>query len=428
MAVGFYLKSPSAQKSAILAIVRYCGVMYKRSTGISVEAKLWNRKTHSCRLVGEHSQAAQKINTRLAKLYDACAAVCMDMSANFELLEPQEYWQRVDSKLARKDVVLPSFTEYLEGFMERKRSKLKINTVKGYCTLLHKLRQYERHTRKPVTFDRINQKFYDSFRDFLLGQGYNLNSFGAMITRLKTVYREARDVDKMHKLYETDKKGFATFQESPQNIYLTQEELKAIADAEISPASIRACLPDFRNAGDEELNRHAEELDIVRKKFLIGAYTALRVSDYNQLSALNIDDRFIRVKTRKTGAAVVIPIHPEVRAILSSGFDVSTPVSDAKINMLIKDVARIAGITDVVEGTKRMNLHSVHGYFPKYEMVTSHTARRSAATNMYKAGIPAISIMKITGHTTERSFLKYIKISQEENAELLAENAFFRGE
>ena len=66
------------------------------------------------------------------------------------------------------------------------------------------------------------------------------------------------------------------------------------------------------------------------------------------------------------------------------------------------------------------------GFYPKYELVTSHTARRSAATNMYKAGIPTISIMRITGHTTEASFLRYIRISQEENAELMAKSAFFR--
>ena len=53
----------------------------------------------------------------------------------------------------------------------------------------------------------------------------------------------------------------------------------------------------------------------------------------------------------------------------------------------------------------------------KWEAVSSHTARRSAATNMFKAGIPSISIMKITGHKTETQFMKYIKVSKEENAD-----------
>ena len=55
----------------------------------------------------------------------------------------------------------------------------------------------------------------------------------------------------------------------------------------------------------------------------------------------------------------------------------------------------------------------------KFEMISSHTARRSFATNLYNDGYPAISIMHITGHKTESSFLKYIKTSPEEHAKKL---------
>ncbi len=58
----------------------------------------------------------------------------------------------------------------------------------------------------------------------------------------------------------------------------------------------------------------------------------------------------------------------------------------------------------------------------KWKLVSSHTARRSFATNLYKSNFPAISIMKITGHKTEKAFLKYIKVTPEEHAKLLAEH------
>lgn len=53
------------------------------------------------------------------------------------------------------------------------------------------------------------------------------------------------------------------------------------------------------------------------------------------------------------------------------------------------------------------------------------TARRSFATNAYLQNVPTISIMKITGHRTEKSFLKYIKIIQEDNANKLVNHPFF---
>ena len=63
--------------------------------------------------------------------------------------------------------------------------------------------------------------------------------------------------------------------------------------------------------------------------------------------------------------------------------------------------------------------------FKKYELITVHTARRSFASNAYLLQVPTISIMKITGHRTEKSFLKYIKISQKDNANKLINHPFF---
>ena len=53
-------------------------------------------------------------------------------------------------------------------------------------------------------------------------------------------------------------------------------------------------------------------------------------------------------------------------------------------------------------------------------MIGMHTARRAFATNMYKRGVPSIAIMQITGHTTESNFLKYIKVTAEQNAMMIA--------
>ena len=53
-----------------------------------------------------------------------------------------------------------------------------------------------------------------------------------------------------------------------------------------------------------------------------------------------------------------------------------------------------------------------------------HTGRRSFATNMYKRRFPTIAIMRLTGHTTESNFLKYIKVTAEENALMMAEEFF----
>jgi integrase len=57
--------------------------------------------------------------------------------------------------------------------------------------------------------------------------------------------------------------------------------------------------------------------------------------------------------------------------------------------------------------------------FKKWELVTTHTARRSFATNMYLMKVPTLSIMAVTGHKTEKAFMKYIKLANDEHAILM---------
>ncbi|MDR3188433.1 MAG: tyrosine-type recombinase/integrase [Prevotellaceae bacterium] len=167
----------------------------------------------------------------------------------------------------------------------------------------------------------------------------------------------------------------------------------------------------------------------VRDMFLVGCFSALRLSDYSQLTAANIIHNNIEVKTRKTGAKVVIPIHPVVRGVLQRNKGDFPKIPSAQsFNDTVKRVCRQAGITDEVLYERTVGVKIVRKRVKKHTLVTSHTARRTAATNMYLAGISVYQIMLITGHTTEQAFFRYIRIGREENAKKLAEHNFFSGE
>jgi hypothetical protein len=101
-------------------------------------------------------------------------------------------------------------------------------------------------------------------------------------------------------------------------------------------------------------------------------------------------------------------------------------ISNQKTNKYIKEIVKRAGITEPITITKTIGGEPVSITKPKHDLIKTHTAMRSAATNMFLAGIPAISIMKITGHKTEASFMKYIKITREENARNLQDHSYFQ--
>lgn len=403
---------------------------YRRSTDLTIETKLWNPKTQLPREVRGFT-ATHAISARLKAMRDVAENLELESKAAPTLPTADEFWnrffQRLDGVAPRTEI---TFTEYLGQYAERRKKTHALNTAKQYVTAYNYLRAYEDKYRTKIHFTDVTLRFYEQFRKFLLDSGKNLNTLGTVIKSFKVAYRDAREVDNLHDLHETDKRGFSSANYAAKTIYLSLDELQRIAEVEITPDKLLATFPELRTNDKSMLSnaaRKAESLHIIRNKFLLGAYTALRVSDFNRLRDVHIDGDYFRITTQKTGAHVVIPIHPVIRRIIDSGFDISTPITDQKINKHIKEVARLAGITQVVEGTKIIGHRAVVGYYPKCDLITTHTARRSAATNMYKAGIPSISIMRITGHTTEKSFMKYIKITAEENAEMMARNAFFMG-
>lgn len=430
MAVSFYIRKTSEQKASINIVVTIKNNRYRRSTDMKIEPARWNAKTQSVRdLKGYESSRA--INIRLRNMRDTAERLAEEISSTPIAPTNKEFWKRF---YLRIDGVVPAaektFTEYFAEYTQRRKASSVRNTAKQYTTTYNKLCEYEQRYHTKIRFVDVNLRFYEQFKKFIVGEGYSLNYLGTLIKSIKVAYRDARDVDGLHDLHETEKRGFSSASYTAKSVYLSLEELQRLAEVEITPATILETFPDLRNDNNfmwANLQRKAESLNIIRNKFLLGAYTALRVSDFNHLRNVHVDGNFFRITTQKTGAAVVIPIHPIIRKMLDSGFDISTPITDQKINKHIKEVARIAGLTQVVEGTKIIDHKAVVGYYPKCDIITTHTARRSAATNMYKAGIPSISIMKITGHTTEKAFMKYIKISAEENAELMAKNKFFMG-
>ena len=234
--------------------------------------------------------------------------------------------------------------------------------------------------------------------------------FDFAVKELKIIMRAARE-EGLHDNGAIESRKFRVLTADVENIYLTESEIRAIAALDLSK------------------NRHR---DVARDIFLVGCYTAQRFSDYSTINEGNIrtlenGQQVIDLKQQKTGNHVVIPVRPELQAILEK-YDNRLPRTyEQKVNHLIKEIAREAGITEKVEVSYIENGEKKSRLVEKCDLVKTHTARRSGATNMYLAGIPTIAIMKVTGHKTEREFMKYIKITEEQTALELMSHPYFSG-
>ena len=169
--------------------------------------------------------------------------------------------------------------------------------------------------------------------------------------------------------------------------------------------------------------------EIVRDYFVIACLTGLRFSDFSRLEKSHFRDSntVIRIKTKKTGKIVHIPVDKYVLEIFEK-YDWILPKCPCvqSFNKRIQSVCRKIGLNEEVisERTKGMDVITIRK--SKWELIGSHTGRRSFATNMYKAGFMVAEIMGITGHTAEKTFFKYILFSNESVVRSMINHPYFR--
>ena len=248
-----------------------------------------------------------------------------------------------------------------------------------------------------VSFDEITYNLYLKFLEWLEQQGYKVNMQGSFIRSLKAVMNEAYKRGLHTNLAYTQ---FVKPVEKVTTVFLTMDEVDRIYKAELSGV-----------------------LEIARDLFLLGCYTGLRFSDYSRLTKEEGNKEIITKIQQKTKEEVTIPVHPRVREILNK-WNGAPELSVQKMNQHIKTICASVGIDDTIEVKDGKKIV----YKKKYEMVSSHTARRTAATNLLLSGATIYEVMRFLGHTNVTQTQIYLRVSSAENAKILAKNKFFSGE
>jgi hypothetical protein len=184
--------------------------------------------------------------------------------------------------------------------------------------------------------------------------------------------------------------------EDGQQIYLTEADLEKLEKVELS--------------GNEEK---------LRDLFLLQCHIGQRYGDMLRLDNAIIEDKTITLVQEKTAKKVVIPLNDDARRILRK-YDNKMPHIGAEYaNELLKSIGKKAGINDEQLITKQEKGKTVTVKVPKYELMKTHTARRTFVTASIKRGIQPSIIMKITGHTASKTMERYNKMTASDAAEAM---------
>lgn len=314
-------------------------------------------------------------------------------------------------------------TSYIFQFIETSKNrtnkrtgqKLKLRTIQDFEDTSNKLKLYEQKIGKRIKIIDVDLKFHKDFIEFLrnellLGE----NTIGAKIDNLKSFLRDAElNKIKVDPIFKS--KNFYSPSSETQDIYFDEDEITKLKNH------------------DFEFDSY---LDNARDWLLIGLWTGLRISDLLSITKKDIKDGYLDNTNFKTNIPVTIPLHPHVKEIINkrSG-ELPRKITDQNFNDYIKEISEIVGFNEVVLGSKMCVMldsnnkplldkegnkiyRKKQGMYSKYELVTSHICRRSFATNLY-GKLDTLTIMKITGHKTEKQFLSYIKITPKHHAEKL---------
>ena len=335
-----------------------------------------------------------------------------------------KFFNKAEEEVHEHYEILPFYEWFIKtysiGPLPSTGKPLAASTKKTYNNAYQIIKRFSSEEYK-LTYDKINKKFYYDFLDWMYSQDYSTSYVGTQIKILKTMLEAAFDLG-YNKNKDYMKKFFKKPTAESDNIYLNQQELKAIHKKSFINHRTIILNNGIKLTGDK--------LERAKDIFLISSFTGLRVGDAKKLRKQNIfslkGKKYFQVHSQKTSKPLSIPIHPIVQEILDKrNGELPAKMPDQHINYALKKIGKIAGINEEVEKTTTKGGQPKLEKFKKYELICTHTGRRSFCTNAYRAGVVAQDIMTISGHSTERSFMLYLKLGESQKAQKIGEHPFF---
>ena len=381
-----------------------------KSTNLLINPKYWNNKKGAVKHIAENKEKINlqndlnSLGNHILNNFNKSYSKGAEINSQWLKKAMDAYFERSD------DGNLNLLLDYAEYYKESLPNKVMFSgkvgvsngTLKKYGTIINKIKDFESFNKKRYKLVDVDLNFHRDFINyFRKQQRLSFNTIGKNLKFIKTIVNDAKNSGYKVSI-DIEKREFRPTKEETYFSTLSETEIQRIFDYDFGKSPY---------------------LDNARNWLVIGVWTGARVSDLLKFSIENIKNDLIEYTSQKTDQKILLPLHPQVKAILENlNGQFPKRISDQKFNMYIKIVCKEVGLTETIQGAKKMKIDNFYrkkfGEYPKFELVTSHICRRSFATNHY-GKLPTPVIMAITGHKTEKMFLSYIGKTAMDSAEVL---------
>jgi integrase len=408
--INFNLRDSAADSTTpVNVVIRWNGLRLVYPSGERIAPDSWSANTQRAK---KGTSGSGDFNLHLTNVQQGIEKAYRSAREKY-LREPSiaELRAAIDAELTA-DAAAPelSLLEFVQQFIRDADSRINpVNgkslahtTKKKYHSTYAHLKEFLKNHRKPVQCADIDLQFYDRLVSYLtITKKLAKNSVGKYIQTLKTFLRAADESGMVvNSAYKS--RRFKVPKEETTAVYLSELDELFSLDLSNKPSLERA-----------------------RDLLVFHARTGLRHSDWDKLSEISFNGNRVEIKTQKTSQLVTLPLHHQmtvIRARYEGVYPNALPpaLTNQKMNEHLKELAAFSpSLRMPVIIYKTVAGVSTSTAVKKYQCITTHTARRSFATNLYRAGCPARSIMAITGHKSESSFRSYIVLDREEHAKIV---------
>jgi integrase len=396
MKVIFELRKEKITSNGLIPIqfvVRAGGVRIRKNVGVSTKELYWTGSRIKPNLKKEESNNYQFINDELQRIESKVNDIFFFFRANKIPFSKDKFLEQYESKETKINSELDFFDCFDEYLLSGSLSKA-YNTIKAQKTIKGYLNSFQNETGFNLSFDKINDAFYEELMKYsFLEKKIKNNYFAKIIAVLKSFLKWCIDKDyNSHRDFEK----FKGIEHDVDIIYLTHDEL------------IRLYNHDFENS----------RLNHTKDFYCMGCFTGLRFSDLSQLHRANITESHINISIQKTKTQNhIIRLNKFSKAILDKYqgtiYEPLPNISMQKFNDYIKECCEIVEINKLTTITGFVGAKKIQKTVPKYQLITSHTARKTFITNSLLLGMEPKAIKKIANIKKDTVLDKYMKITEE---------------
>lgn len=399
--INFYLdKLDSKGRSPIFLVFRIQGKKFKTFTKEKVNPKYWDAKKQRVKSIGEASDINDQLDRLEEKLRRAHRSLKHE-EVDFDINDVKTKF------LGRESKKKMELFDYFDHFIELKRTSQQRKTLSEYNTIVNDLKEYEVRYNVKLSFQKIDESFISNYLQLLTVVNQNgINTIAKKISTLKTMLNAATEAgfNKSLKYLKFKVKKVET-----EKVSLTRDELLKLYQLDL------------------KVNQRLEQ---VRDIFCFGCFTGLRFSDIMALQEAWIfeekdeegnSQHALNFHVKKTMKKLFVPLSPLALGLINkyvelkekdnhSQIQVFPKISNQRMNDYLKEVGKLAGIDEPIVVTKFIGKDRKDISYKKYELLSSHAARRTFGNLSLEKKKMTVEVLKeIMGHASIRTTMKYLK-------------------